>query len=46
MVSLKAQFSRVFAILKMGGISINLALQVGFMLRAFLSCYQAVIQEF
>ncbi len=45
-VSLKAQFLRVFATLKMGGISIDLALQVGLMLRALLSCYQAVIQEF
>jgi hypothetical protein len=45
-VSLKARFSRVFATLKMGGISINSALQVGFMLHALLSRYQAVIQEF
>jgi hypothetical protein len=45
-VSLKVQFSRVFSSLKMGGISIDSALQVGFMLRALLSRYQAVIQEF
>ncbi len=45
-VSFKAQFSRVFATLKMGGISIDLALQVGFMLCTFLSHYQAVVQEF
>ncbi len=45
-VSLKARFSRVFATLKMGGISIDSALQVGFMLRALISRYQAVIQEF
>ena len=36
-VSLKAQFLWVFATLKMGGISIDLALQVGFMLRALIS---------
>jgi hypothetical protein len=39
-VSLKACFSRVFLSLKIGGISIDLALQVGFMLRALLSCHQ------
>jgi hypothetical protein len=36
-VSLKVHFSRVFASLKMGGMDIGLALQVGFMLRALLS---------
>jgi hypothetical protein len=45
-VSLKARFSRLFSSLKMGGITTNLALQFGFMLRAHLSCYQAVAQEF
>ncbi len=45
-VSLKARFLQVFSSLKMGGISIDLALQVGFMLCALLSCYQAMIQEF
>jgi hypothetical protein len=45
-VSLKACFSRVFLSLKMGGISIDSAVQVGFMLCALLSCYQAVVQEF
>jgi hypothetical protein len=32
-VTLKARFSRLFASLKMGGITIDLALQVRFMLR-------------
>ncbi len=45
-VTLKARFSRVFALLKMGGISINASLQVGFMLRSLCSAYQAIIQEF
>jgi hypothetical protein len=45
-VTLKARFSRVFASLKMGGISIDAPLQVGFMLRALCSAYQAVVQEF
>ncbi len=45
-VTLKACFSRVFASLKMGGISIDASLQVGFMLRALRSAYQAVVQEF
>jgi hypothetical protein len=45
-VSLKAQLPRVFSSLKMGGIYIDSALQVGFMLRALLSRYQAVIQKF
>jgi hypothetical protein len=44
-VTLKACFSCVFASLKMGGISINASLQVGFMLRALHSAYQAVVQE-
>jgi hypothetical protein len=45
-VTLKACFSHLFASLKMGGILIDLALQVGFMLWALWSGYQAVIQEF
>jgi hypothetical protein len=45
-VTLKARFSRVFASLKMGGISIGASLQVGFMLRSLHSAYQAVVQEF
>ncbi len=36
-VTLRAQFSRVFASLKMGGVDIASSLQVGFMLRALLS---------
>ncbi len=36
-VTLKARFSCLFTALKMGGISIDSALQVGFMLRALLS---------
>jgi hypothetical protein len=46
LVTFKARFSCLFTALKMGGISINSALQVGFMLRALLSKYQAVVHEF
>jgi hypothetical protein len=42
-VTLKARFSKAFSALKMGGIGINSALQVGFMLRALLSRYHAVV---
>ena len=45
-VTLKAHFSRVFASLKMGGISIDSSLQIGFMLNSLCSAYQAVVQEF
>ncbi len=45
-VSLKACFLTAFSLLTMGGIYINSALQVGFMLRTLLSHYHAVIQEF
>ncbi len=45
-ITLKARFSTVFSNLKMGGIRIDSALQVGFMLRALLHQYQAVVQEF
>ena len=45
-VTLKARFSKAFSALKMGGIGIDSALQVGFMLRALLSKYHAVVQEF
>jgi len=45
-VTLEACFSHVFASLKMGGISINGSLQVGFMLQSFCSAYQAVVQKF
>ncbi len=46
-VTLKAWFSRLFTALKMGGINIDSALQVRFMLQlqVLLSKYQAVIQE-
>jgi hypothetical protein len=42
-VTLKARFSRLFTALKMGGINIDSALQVRFMLQALLSKYQAVV---
>ena len=45
-ITLKARFSRVFASLKMGGVSIDSALQVGFMLRSLLPSYQGVVQDF
>jgi len=45
-VTLKACFSKAFSALKMGGIGIDSALQVGFMLHALLSKYHAVVQEF
>jgi hypothetical protein len=45
-VTLKAQFTHFFVSLKMGGISIDSALQVRFMLCALCSGYQAVVQEF
>jgi hypothetical protein len=45
-VLLKAWFSWVFALLNMGCVMIDSALQVGFMLWALLSCYQVVIQDF
>ncbi len=44
-ITLKAWFSCLFTALKMGGININSALQIGFMLQALLSKYQAVVQE-
>ena len=44
--TLKARFSKAFSALKMGGISIDSALQVGCMLCALLGRYHAVIQEF
>ena len=37
---------RVFASLRMGGVAIDSALQVGFMLRALLSSYHGVVQDF
>jgi hypothetical protein len=45
-ITLKARFSRVFARLKMGGVAIDSALQVGFMLCALRTTYQGVVQEF
>jgi hypothetical protein len=45
-VSLKARFSQSFSSLKLGCISIDSALQDGFMLCALLGCYHAVVQEF
>jgi hypothetical protein len=45
-VTVKACFLRLFASLKMGSITIDSALQVGFMLRALQASYQAVVQEF
>jgi hypothetical protein len=43
MILLKAQFPWVFSSLNLGGVMIDSALQVGPMLWALLSCYQAVI---
>jgi hypothetical protein len=45
-ITLKARFSRVFARLKMGGVAIDSALQVGFMLRALRTAYHGVVQDF
>jgi hypothetical protein len=45
-VNLKARFSQVFASLKMGGVDIRSALQVGFVLRALLSQYSIVVTDF
>ncbi len=45
-ITLKARFSRVLASLKMGGVAIDWALQVGFMLWALLSSYHGVVQDF
>jgi hypothetical protein len=45
-VSLKARFSQSFSSLKMGGISIDSALQVDFMICTILGHYHAVVQEF
>ena len=45
-VTLKARFSKAFSALKMGGIGVDSALQVGFMLRSLLGRYHPVVQEF
>ncbi len=42
-VTLRVRFSRIFALLKMGGVDIGSALQVGFMLRSLLLRYSAVV---
>ncbi len=46
LVTLQVRFSPVFTSLKMGGMDIASALQVGFMLRALLSCYNTVVTDF
>ena len=45
-ITLKAHVLTVFCNLKMGGISIDSALQLGFMLCVLLHRYQAVVREF
>ncbi len=45
-IKLKAHFSHGFASLRMGGVAIDSALQVGFMLRALLSSYHGAVQDF
>jgi hypothetical protein len=45
-VALKACFSQLFALMKMGGITINSLLQISFILRVLQVGYQAVVQEF
>ena len=45
-VTVKVCFLRAFSALKMGGVGIDSALQAGFMLRALLSRYHTVVQEF
>jgi hypothetical protein len=45
-VSLKARFSQAFSSLKLGGIGIDSALQVGFMLRTLSGHYHLVVEEF
>jgi hypothetical protein len=45
-ISLKACFLMAFSLIKMGGINIKSALQVGSMLCALLSCYHAAVQKF
>ena len=45
-ITLKARFLKVLSALKMGGISIDSALHVGFMLGALLHPYHTVVQEF
>jgi hypothetical protein len=45
-ITLKARFSQLFASLKLGGVAIDSALQVGFMLRALLPQYHCIVQDF
>jgi hypothetical protein len=45
-VTLRVQFSHIFASQKLGGVDIASSLQVGFMLWALLSCYRAVVTDF
>ncbi len=45
-ITLKAWLSHLFASLKLGGVAINPALQVGFILLALLSQYHRVVQDF
>jgi hypothetical protein len=45
-ITLKARFSRLFAMLKMGGVNIKPPLQVGFMLRLLLYTYHGVVKDF
>ena len=45
-ITLRARFLRIFASLKMGGVAIESALQVGFMLRSLLSRYHGVVHDF
>jgi hypothetical protein len=45
-ITLKACFFRVFVSLRMGGVAIDSELQVGFRLRALLSSYHGVVQDF
>ncbi len=45
-ITLKAQFSRLSATLKLGGVAIDSAVQVGFMLPALMSQYHGAVQDF
>ncbi len=45
-VTLQVRFLRLFALLKMGGVDIGSALQVGFMLRSLLSRYSVVVTDY
>jgi hypothetical protein len=45
-ITLKARFSCLFALLKIGGVNIEPPLQVGFMPRSLLSTYHGVVKDF